>query len=216
MAIFHRATIKPTKEELLAAWAPTQPWGPPAEEPLEVIGSYRFDDPDGRVGMESFLCSAGGQLLHVPLTSRDEPLGDGAEHGLITEMTHSVLGDRWVYDGLRDPVFVVMLAGVTMTGQGEALGMVVYEGRWYVAPSNVRIRGGGWSQERVPVDGFELASDAGADGVALLRSDRFDLTVHRRPQAGRASAGMRLTATWAGQDEPVLLASIEQRPTSAG
>ena len=33
-----------------------------------------------------------------------------------------------------------MLAGVTMTGQGEALGMAVYDGRWYIAPSNVRIR----------------------------------------------------------------------------
>ena len=95
----------------------------------------------------------GGVLFHVPLTYRDEPLV-GAERALITEMEHSVLGTRWVYDGLRDPRFVVMLAGVTMTGQGEALGMVVYDGRWYIAPTNVRIHGGGWGQERVPVDGF--------------------------------------------------------------
>ena len=71
-------------------------------------------------------------------------------------MQHSVLGTRWVYDGLRDPRLVVMLAAVAMTGQGEALGMAVHEGRWYIAPSNVRIQGGGWTQERVPVDGFEL------------------------------------------------------------
>ena len=31
--------------------------------PIEVIGSYRFDDPDGRVGMETHLVTAGGTLL---------------------------------------------------------------------------------------------------------------------------------------------------------
>ena len=119
MALFHRATITPTKAELIADWAPTQPWGPAADVPIEVIGSYRFDDPDGRVGMETHLVTAGGTLLQVPLTYRDEPL-DGADDALIAEMQHSVLGTRWVYDGLRDPRLVVMLAAVAMTGQGEA------------------------------------------------------------------------------------------------
>src|SRR3954462_15662874 len=125
MAIFHRATITPTKEELIAAWAPTQPWGRPADGALHVIGSARFDDPNGRVGMETHLCAAGGTVFHVPLTYRDEPL-DGAEPGRINPLTLSVLGGRSGYDGLRDPLFVVLLAGVAMTGQGEALGMVVY------------------------------------------------------------------------------------------
>lgn len=200
MALFHRATITPTKSELLAEWAPTRPWGPSAADPIEVIGSYRFDDPGGRVGMETHLVTAGGALLQIPLTYRDEPL-DGADDALITEMEHSALGTRWVYDGLHDPRLVVMLAAVTMTGQGEALGMVLYDGRWYVAPSNVRIRGGGWTQERVPVDGFELATDDAT--AAVLRNDRFQLTVHRRPVPGpRPPIG--LTATWDGQQEVVL------------
>ncbi len=67
MALFHRATITPTKAELIADWAPTQAWGPPAGVPIEVVGSYRFDDPDGRVGMESHLVTAGGELLHLPV-----------------------------------------------------------------------------------------------------------------------------------------------------
>src|SRR3954453_22307932 len=152
MARFHRATITPTKGELIAQWAPTQPWGPAADVPIGVVGAYRFDDPDGRVGMETHLVAAGDTVLQVPLTYRDEPL-EGADEALIVEMNHSVLGTRWVYDGLRDPRFVLMLAGVSMTGQGEALGMVEYDGRWHFARTNVRIYGGGWTQERVPVDG---------------------------------------------------------------
>jgi hypothetical protein len=205
MAMFHRATITPTKEELIAAWAPGQPWGPPAGRHIEVIGSYRFDDPEGQVGLETFLFAVDGDLFQAPLTYRGAPL-DGGEAALITEMTHSVLGNRWVYDGLRDPLFVVMLTAVAMTGQGEALGMARYDGRWYIAPTNVRIHGGGWTQDRVPVDRFELAEDEAARSV--LRSDRFELTLFRRPRPGRVKQ-CGLTATWPGQDEPVVLAVVE-------
>jgi hypothetical protein len=172
-----------------------------------VIGSYRFDDPDGRVGMETHLVTAGATLLQVPLTYRDEPLG-GADDALIVAMEHSVLGTRWVYDGLRDPRLVIMLAAVAMTGQGEALGMAVYEGRWYIAPSNVRIRGGGWSQERVPVDGFDVEREDATSIV--LGNDRFELTVFRRLVPGPRPA-IGLTATWEGQSNPVVLAEVKER-----
>ncbi len=206
MAIFHRATITPTKQEVIAEWAPTRRWGPPAGVPMEIIGSFRFDDPEGRVGMEVHLASADGVLYQVPLTYRDEPLA-GADEALITTMEHSVLGTRWVYDGVRDPRFVLMMAAVTMTGQGEALGMVEHEDRWYIAPTNVRIRGGGWSLERAAVDGFELAAED--DFAAVLRSDRFELTMFRRPSAGPVPT-IALTATWEGQSEPVVLAEIHE------
>jgi hypothetical protein len=175
--------------------------------PTEVIGAFRFDDPDGRVGMVIHLLDAGGMLLQVPLTYRDEPLAQ-AEQALIAQMQHSVLGTRWVYDGLRDPRLVLMLAAVAMTGQGEALGMAVYDGRWYIAPTNVRIQGGGWTLERVPVDEFELESDEAAKSV--LRNDRFELTVFRRPASGpRPPIG--LTATWDGLSDPVVLAEVHDR-----
>lgn len=206
MAIFHRATITPTKPEVIAKWAPTQPWGPPVGTDVDVIGSFRFDDPNGRVGMETHLVTAGGQLLQVPLTYRDEPF-DSAEHALITEMEHSVLGTRWVYDGLQDPLFVVMLAGVAMTGQGEALGMAVYNDRWYIAPSNVRIHGGGWTDERVPVDRFELTSDEA--NASVLHNDRFELTMFRRPVTGPRPA-IGLTASW-GDNGEVVLAEVRER-----
>jgi hypothetical protein len=89
--------------------------------------------------------------------------------------------------------------------------MVVFDDRWYIAPSNVRIQGGGWTLERVPVDGFELVSDD-ASG-AVLRNDRFELLVHRRPEVGPRPA-IGLTATWDGQADPVVLAEVRER--SAG
>lgn len=208
MALFHRATITPTKAELITEWAPTQPWGPTGADALEVIGSYRFDDPNGRVGMETHLLTAGDLLLQVPLTYREEPLA-AAESGLITEMDHSVLGRRWVYDGLRDPLFVTMLAAVAMTGQGEALGMVVYDDRWYIAPTPVRIHGGGWTQERVAVDGFELRSDDAE--ASVLQNDRFELTLFRRPVAA-ARPAIGLTATWDGRGNAVVLAEVNELP----
>lgn len=206
MALFHLATITPTKEQVIADWAPRQTWGPPPGTPVEVLGAYRFDDPDGKVGMESFLATAGDQLLHVGLTYRDKPL-EGADDALICEMEHSALGTRWVYDGLRDPLYVTMLAAVTMTGQGEALGMAVYDSRWYIAPTKIRIHGGGWTLERVPVDGFTSANIG--DAVVKFTNDRFELTVFRQPQQ-RPRPPIALTATWVDHPEPVVLAEVRE------
>ena len=206
MGVFHRATIVPGKAELIADWIPTQPWAPPSGASLDVIGSFRFDDPEGQVGIETHLVDAGGSVVQVPLTYRDAPLDD-ASAGFISEMEHSVLGTRWVYDAVHDPVYVTMLAAVTMTGQGEALGMAVYDGRWHIAPTNVRISGGGWTLERVPVDGFVV--HAADDGVVALRNDRFEVTMFRRPTA-RPRPPLSLTATWDGQTEPVVLAEVRE------
>ena len=118
MGRFHRATLTPTKQELIAAWAPSQPWGPEAEAAVQVIGSYRFDDPDGRVGMETHLVTDGRALFHVPLTYRDEPL-DGAEGALIVEMQHSVLGTRYV-----------SLASLTAAALLSALRLLLTDAPW--------------------------------------------------------------------------------------
>lgn len=92
MAIIHRATLVPTKAELLSAWLTGEP---------EVLGAFRYDDPAGEVGIEAFLVRVGDQVRHVPLTYRGAPY-DGAT--LVGTMEHSVLGTRWVYDGTTDPV----------------------------------------------------------------------------------------------------------------
>ena len=105
-----------------------------------------------------------------------------------------------------------MLAAVSMTGQGDALGMAVYYGRWYVAPTNVRVKGGGWSLERVAVDGLELLSDDADRSV--LRNDRFELVVFRRPRTGPRPA-VGLTATWDGQGDPSFTRRSRTGPPSS-
>ncbi len=205
MALYHVAKLTPTKAEMLAAWVPTQPWCPSPDAPVEVVGAFRFDDPAGKVGMETHLVSCDDTVLQVPLTYREAPLDDGMAR-LVGEMHHSALGNRWVYDGLSDDRYVTTLAGVAMTGQGEALGMVLVDGRWVIAPTHVRIQGGGWTQERVAVDGFERV-DPGPEGSVEFRSDRFAMTVHRRPAVG-PQPPMGLTATWDGQPDPMVLAEV--------
>lgn len=105
MAIIHHATLVPGKLDLIAAWLERQPWNPglPAGGRLERVGTYRFDDPQGEVGIEGFLLRSGEAVLHLVLSYRGAPL-EGGEDALIGTMEHSVLGARWVYDAAGDPV----------------------------------------------------------------------------------------------------------------
>src|SRR3982751_5076145 len=105
MALVYRATLGPTKQELVEAWLPPQPWAA-GRAIAEKVGEYRFDDPDGEVGVETILWSLDdGSVIQTPLTYRAAPLF-GAEAWLIGTSEHSVLGPRWVYDGCADPVWV--------------------------------------------------------------------------------------------------------------
>lgn len=121
MAVIHRAELRPSKLEALAAWLPDQPWsGVSAGEDLSIPGKFRFDDPAGEVGVETILVrTASGRVLHAPLTYRGAPL-EGADDFLVTEMDHSVLGRRWVYDASGDPVYADVLRRAIATGGHEA------------------------------------------------------------------------------------------------
>jgi hypothetical protein len=109
MALLYVATLVPTKVELLRAWLPTRSWAGPDGSGAEPVGAYRFDDPAGQVGIETHLLRAGERTLQVPLTYRNEPL-DGADEWFVGRVAHSVLGERWVYDGCGDPVYRAALA----------------------------------------------------------------------------------------------------------
>ncbi|GAA1289713.1 maltokinase N-terminal cap-like domain-containing protein [Brachybacterium alimentarium] len=101
MAIIYQAELTPSKPEILRSFLTSRSWGETGE--LEVLGAYRFDDPDGEVGVECHLVRVGETIYHLPLAYRAEAV-DGAEDGLIGTLQHSVLGERFVYDGLQDEV----------------------------------------------------------------------------------------------------------------
>ncbi len=101
--------MEPGKLALLTGWLPAQPWydGSAGAPRLAVSGGFRLDDPEGAVGMEFMVVTdtAGEEprTYQVPLTYRGAPL-EGAEPALAGTSEHGVLGKRWVYDGVRDPV----------------------------------------------------------------------------------------------------------------
>lgn len=124
MAIIHRATLTPSKLELVLPWLDRQPWGGTGE--TELVGSYRFDDPEGEVGIEAMLIRRGGEVLHVPMTYRAAPL-QGAEEHLIGTTQHSVLGERWVHAAAGDPVATACYARALSGDQDQAI-FEVYDG----------------------------------------------------------------------------------------
>ena len=111
MAVVHSsATIRPTKQELLEAVV---------GGPVDVLGSYRFDDPAGEVGVEALVVRHGDELQHIVFTYRGAPLDvEGAR--LVSTMEHSELGPRWVYDGTTDPVAVDCFRRALLGEQGQA------------------------------------------------------------------------------------------------
>ncbi len=202
MAVIHRATITPTKQELVAGWLPTQPWAVGLAEPT-AVGSYRVDDRDGEVGVECLLLRAGESFVHLPLSYRAAPL-DGAEDHLITTMEHSVLGPRWVYDGCADPVAVQELLAVTLTGGEEAPLEIEEAGRIVERrPPTVQVRGSGsLDAGSVPrIDGVSLRS---LGATARVSAADYELTVARLIGAEEIAGDATLFAVWPGGDAVVV------------
>lgn len=197
MALLHRATLQPSKLHLLGSYL--------NRGGLELLGSYRFDDPAGQVGIETHLVSDGaGGVLHLPLTYRSEPL-DGAEEWALGIIEHSVLGTRWVYNACADPVYVVELVRATLTGGTEVEQYFESdEGRLFREPT-ATVRGSGTPDTGVPeISGVyaetfdaETLIDAGAIQVVV----RHGLST---PEPDDFSA--TLSATWTDTGLPVIVA----------
>lgn len=184
MAIIHRATITPTKGELLDAWLDSQPWCP--DGAVEMLGSYRFDDPAGQVGVEGLLVRRSGLLLHLPLSYRGAPL-EGGESFLISTMQHSALGERWVYDATGDPVAVHCFVRA-LRGEQEQAGMELWDGDTLVGRRE--------PTARVYAEPGSPGATPSA-GVAVVAADGIELRLAR--VIGTELNGERqLVAEWAG------------------
>lgn len=211
MALLHHARLTPTKQELVAGWLPSQPFFPfdGAEEEVKRVASFRFDDPQGQVGIETLIFQVGGTALQVPLTYRGAPL-EGAEVSLLGTMEHSVLGTRWVYDAVGDPVYVAELTRTVVLGGTEVELHYEENGEQVAIPRDAHVRGSGHPDARVPATPTapaELAvtSDASTTTVSagdvLVRLVR-DLGV---PEAARPQDGDGLLiGKWEGTADALL------------
>jgi hypothetical protein len=200
MALIHKATLRPSKLDLLRAWLPSRPWFDGTGE-LHQIAAYRFDDPGGQVGIEAVLVRSGdGTVFHVPLTYRDAAL-PGAEAFLVGTADHSVLGKRWVYDGCGDPVAVAALATAMLTGGTQAEEYVDVEGRLERRTPTATVAGSG----RRPAPPMEIhdvrCHDEGQ--TTVVRASGMELVVVRVVGAG-ISADETLTGRWDDGDSAVL------------
>lgn len=212
MALLHQAELRPSKLELVGGWAPSQPWfgGDPANVgDLASVGTYRFDDPDGEVGVETLLLrAANGPILQVPLTYRGVPLAD-ADEWLIGTLRHSVLGTRWVYDGAGDPVYLLAVATAIIAGEGQADLYVDVDGVRVKREPTATVSGSGIDGASVPapprVDEIVVHTDA---SETVVETGRLRITVSRVLDGNRhgsePGAGV-LTGTWSGQPEPLPL-----------
>lgn len=105
------ATLTPHFRDFLPSWVARQSWYA-GQGLLRPAGFFRFEDPAGEVGMETHLLQDGQAVYQVPLTYRPAPLPGAA---LITTAEHSVLGTRWIYDAVTDPVWIAAVLNLVAT-----------------------------------------------------------------------------------------------------
>jgi len=198
--VYPHATLVPSKRELMAAWLPSRSWYDGTER--KPVGSFRFDDPAGEVGMEGFLLGAeGASTLLLPLTYRSAPL-EGAEDHLVGTTEHSELGTRWVYDGCADPVFVSSLAHAILTGAtGVDHEFEDEDGTPRTTPTNAQVRGSGSADTDAPALTDAAPYDEGP--LTIVNAGPLELVV-ARVVGTELTAAQTLAVTWKGGADVVV------------
>ncbi|MFL5999604.1 MAG: maltokinase N-terminal cap-like domain-containing protein [Streptomyces sp.] len=193
MAIIHHTTLKPTKLELLTTWLPTRPRYTGTGTPeLTKAGGFRLDDPEGEVGIEFMVAvdSSGPEPVAylAPLTYRAAPL-PGADHALVGTMEHGVLGPRWAYDGIHDPVLRTELLAL-FEGRAQAMAQSISD-----TPDHEVTHAYTGAALLSPEGPVEVADDQ--DGTGLPLPDGTVLRLHRRPRptATEGAAG-QISGVW--------------------
>ena len=211
MALLHQSEIRPSKIELVSAWAPGKPWFAGHSEPFSPLAAYRFDDPEGEVGIETLLLQTGdGAVVQVPLTYRGEPL-PGGDRWLITTMQHSTLGDRWVYDGTGDPAYVAALATAIATGGTHAELHIEIDGVMTTREPTALVSGGGSHTGAIVPPAVDAIAVRDEGTVTVVEAGDIRIRLPRVPSDSPDSAddaSRILVGTWTGQTEPRVLAYL--------
>jgi hypothetical protein len=204
MALVHRATLSPSKQELVESWLPTRSWAA-GHTVTGKLGEYRFDDPAGEVGVETILWQTDdGAILQTPLTYRAVPLADAEPH-LIGTSEHSVLGRRWVYNGCRDHVWAATLAATILTGGVQAQMFFEQDGQRVDVPPRIQVKGSGRDDNVPDVTSIDSVSDEGT--VTVVRTGDLELAL-ARVVGSPLDGALSLTGRMGDSGEPRLLASL--------
>lgn len=207
MALLHKASLTPSKLDLLSAYLPTVPGLSHVATPaFALLGAYRFDDPDGLVGIETHLVQTGsGTTLHIPLTYRNDPLV-GAESSLVGTISHSVLGERWVYAASADPVYVSALLRTIATGGSQVEQYFEgADGREYREPT-ARVAGSGIADITLPVASATICEASGTD-THIVVGDVTVVVRHTVDESQPDASGV-LSGTWSDVEDPIVLAYV--------
>lgn len=225
MALIYDAVLNPSKIELLRDWLQHQPWAGEGASEAERVDSYRFDDPAGEVGTEVFLVKTGaGALLQVPVTYRGAPLA-GGEAALLGTMEHSVLGTRYVYDAVADPVAVAaFIETIAMGGSGARMYLVEANEQTLMEQTS-NVSGSGVADEGIVEHQAHALTPTTEAGVGFVTMDctigeqrrvlTLTLAVRRNLDMDDevpVDPALALTGTWDGEETPQLLAWIEEAP----
>lgn len=201
MALLHAASITPSKLEVLDSWVPTRPWG--SVGPFTQLGAFRFDDPAGDVGIETLIVKApDGRVLQIPLSYRHAPL-EAPTAELIGTMHHSVLGQRFVYDGMTDPVVVQAIATAIITAGTQAELQV--DGEPDLRKPTATVRGTGYSGPVVEVP--TILAGREDEQATVVDGNGWTLTLRRVLRGAPIRDDGALLGAWAG-GTPELFAVI--------
>jgi hypothetical protein len=204
MGIVHQATLTPSKQELVESWLPSRGWAA-GRTIAEKVAEYRLDDPAGEVGVETILWRADdGAVLQTPLTYRAAPL-EGAEEHLIGTCDHSVLAQRWVYDGCGDPVWATTLVAAIRTGGSQSPMFFEQDGERVDIPARMQVRGSGSAGSAEPVDTVDAVSD---DGDVTTVSAGAYLIAVARVVGTDLGQGQHLSGTVVASGESAVLAVL--------
>jgi hypothetical protein len=207
VAILYQAKLVPSKVELIASWLPGQSWVEGADvSEISTVGAFRFDDPDGEVGIETHLLkTADGLTLQVPLTYRAAPLASGSF--LVGTLQHSVLGKRWVYDGCGDVTYLTAIVSTILNGGHEADLDVVTDDGLVRREATTNVTGSGIGANDVPI--LELISIENRGSQTNVFTEHFELMLHRMiGEDGTDDHEVSMKGTWPGQSKPVTLATL--------
>jgi hypothetical protein len=197
--VYPQATLTPSKKELMDGWLPSRPWfdGNLDRKP---VGSFRFDDPEGEVGLEGFLLGAEGLPTYLlPLTYRGAEL-EAADEYLIGTSEHSELGPRWVYDGCGDPAFVAELVRAILTGGTGSDHEYDIGNGLESRPTSAQVQGSG-SADSVPEVDAVGCYDEGP--LTIVNAGPLEIVV-ARVIGTYVEAAETLTVTWKGGNDIVV------------